>query len=126
MEENKELKEYNIYAGLGGGFGGADYHSTILAKDHAEAEDYAYAIACEDYESYEGSYSIKDWGDIAEELELDSSTEDPEEIESIQQAYEEERNNWIDYYAVLTEDDDIPEDELVREHDLLKDSSKEN
>lgn len=119
--EDKELKEYNIYAGLGGGFGGASYHSTILAKDEHEANDYAYECARDEYEMYEGNRGIKSWYDIALELGFDSDVADmsEEEEEEVSEAYNEEVEDWIQYYVVLTSEDDIPEESLIREHDLL-------
>lgn len=126
MEEKKELKEYNIYEGLGGGFGGASYHSTILAKSWREAEEYAYALACETFESYEGERGLRSWAECAIDLDISLDTEDPDEMEVVDEEYNSERETWIDYYAILTEEDDIPEDELVREHDLFQDSSEED
>lgn len=126
MEEKKELKEYNIYEGLGGGFGGASYHSTILAKSQQEAEEYAYALACETFESYEGERGLRSWAECAMDLDISLDTEDPDEMEVVDEEYNSERETWIDYYAIPTEEDDIPEDELVREHDLFQDSSEED
>lgn len=125
MEEKKELKEFNIYEGLGGGFGGASYHSTILAESQREAEEYAYALACETFESYESEHGIRSWYECAGDLDIDPNTTDPDEIATVNEEYEDERETWIDYYAIPTEEDDIPDDELVREHDLFEDSSEE-
>ena len=44
---------------------------------------------------------------------------------TVNEEYEDERETWISYYAIPTKEDDIPEDELVREHDLFEDSSEE-
>lgn len=126
MEEKKELKEFNIYEGLGGGFGGASYHSTILAESQQEADEYAYALACETFESYEGERSIRSWDECAEDLDIDPNTNYPDEIAAVNEEYDNERDTWIEYYSMLTEEDDIPEDKLVREHDLFQDSSEED
>lgn len=126
MEEKKELKEYNIYEGLGGDFGGASYHSTILAESLEEAYDYAYALACETFESYEGEHGIRSWTECAEDLDINPSTENRDEMQAVDEEYTYERETWIKYYAVPTEEDDIPDDELVREHDLFQDSSEED
>lgn len=117
--EKKDLKEYNIYAGLGGSFGGANYHSTILAEDIDEATDYAYQCAREEYEMYEGNRGIESWDDVA--YGLGYNPEDDlleEEEEEISEAYNEVVEEWIEYKAVLTSEDNIPEDELIREHNL--------
>lgn len=49
---------YKIYAGLSGGFGGATYQMT---EDYASMEDAledAYALAVEEYQSYEGCHGL--------------------------------------------------------------------
>lgn len=102
------MQKYNIYAGLGGGFGGATYRGTGDFKSFADAEEEAYTLAIEEYESYEGYHGIMSWNDVAEENNLDTF-EDSAEIDDL---YSEERENWLDYYAVLaSEDEDTPEDE---------------
>lgn len=104
-------QKYNIYAGLGGSFGGAEYRGTGEFETEEDASEVAYAIACEEYESYEGYHGIKDWSDIAEDSNLDPDDED--NYDEILEAYNEEMESWIEYYAVLTEDDDeISEEEL--------------
>ena len=105
------MKKYNIYAGLGGGFGGAKYSGTGEFKSEEDACQVAYAIAREEYESYEGYHGIKDWQDVAEENNLDPDKE--EDYYAINEFYNEEVESWIEYYAVLTEqDDETPEEEL--------------
>lgn len=125
MEEKKNLREYNIYEGLGGGFGGANYHSTILAESRREADEYAYTLACDTFESYEGERGIRSWDECAEDLDIDPNTNYLDEIAAVNAEYDNEREAWIEYYSVPTEEDDIPDDELVREHDLFQSSSEE-
>lgn len=111
--------EYNIYAGLGGGFGGERYHSTILAENLEEAEDYAYSRAREEYEMYEGNHGLKDWYDCAEELGFDPDNITEEQEKEVNVLYEESISDWVSFYAILTsEDTDVDEEDLVREHDL--------
>ena len=62
------MDKYNIYAGLGGSFGGANYKFTTEANSLEEATDIAYQVAVEEYEGYEGFYGLKTWIDCAEEL----------------------------------------------------------
>ena len=102
------MQKYNIYAGLGGSFGGATYRGTGDFKSHADAENEAYQLAVEEYESYSGCHGLLSWGDVAYENELDD-TEDSAEIDEL---YIEEMESWLDYYAVLEEDDEDldPED----------------
>ena len=113
-------KEFNIYAGLGGGFGGAEYCSTILAEDIDEASNYAYECARNEYELYEGNKGIKSWDDVALDLGFDPEERDmtAEEEEKVSEVYNEEVENWIEYQAILTSEDDIPEEDLIREHYL--------
>lgn len=113
-------KEFNIYAGLGGGFGEAQYYSTILAENEEEATNYAYNCARSEYELYEGNKGIKSWADVALELGFDPDVENmsEEDEDEVSEAYNEEVEDWIQYYVVLTSEDNIPEEDLVREHYL--------
>ena len=107
------MDKYNIYAGLGGGFGGATYKFTTEANSLEEAEDIAYQEAVEEYEEYEGFYGLKTWIDCAEELGVDIEEEDSNDVDDL---YNNEIESWIEYYAVLTsEDKNISEDELIME-----------
>ena len=94
--------KYNIYAGLGGSFGGATYRGTSEFSDENSATHCAYELAVEEYQSYEGYHGILDWDDVAEQEELDPETES----DSIDQAYVDEMESWIEYYAVLMEEDE--------------------
>lgn len=106
--------KYNIYAGLSGGFGGASYQGTLEADSISDAEDYAYQLAVEEYESYAGMYGLADYGSLKEDypIEEDESEEDYED--RISMLYEEEMETWLSYYAILEEDDkEISEDEKI-------------
>ena len=94
--------KYNIYAGLGGGFGGPTYQGTGEFDNEDSAIHCAYELAVEEYQSYEGYHGILDWSDVAEQEELDPETES----DSIDQAYIDEIESWIEYYAVLMEEDE--------------------
>ena len=48
------MQKYIIYAGLGGSFGGATYRGTGDFKSLADAENEAYQLAVEEYESENG------------------------------------------------------------------------
>lgn len=84
-------KKYNIYAGLGGSFGGAYLIDIIEAESLRVAEEYAYETAIGIYESYEGMYGLRTVQDIMEE-------EDMEEDDALE-VYTEEMENWLDYWA---------------------------
>lgn len=85
------MPKYEIYAGLGGGFGGANYEETLEFENEDEAEDYAWECACQQYEGYAGLHGLRSVDQIVEENEVDK-----EEAEII---YSEERESWLDYYA---------------------------
>ena len=90
------MKTYYIQHGLIGSFGGeANEWEVYEANSWQEAENYAYELACEDYESYEGMYGLRTVNDIMEEEGL---TED-----EAYDSYLEERESWL-HYVVLEND----------------------
>lgn len=102
------MQKYNIYSGLGGSFGGATYRGTGEFKSYADAEQTAYELAVEEYESYGGCHGLLDWSDIADKNGLDYNADSAE----IDELYIEEMESWLDYYAVLaSEDEDILEED---------------
>ena len=88
--------KFEIYAGLGGGFGGASYIETIEANTREEAEEYARQYAIDDYESYE-EYGILSRDDVYEDL-IESFGEEPLE-EDVDLKYMEKVEEWITYYV---------------------------
>lgn len=97
-----ELKNYNIYAGLSGSFGGAEYVGTLNDVTLEMAEETAFESAVEKYESYEGYHGIRDIYDIMEEEGVDE-----QEANDI---YIEERESWLDYYTIPTDEDKLDDD----------------
>lgn len=112
------MKQYNIYAGLNGGFGGASYQYTTLCDNEDAACEEAYQAACEEYDSYEGLHGLLDW-DSATEAYCEQNDLDPEEglsdedIQSIEDMISEDRESWIEYWATPTEEDDIASEDLI-------------
>ena len=100
--------KYNIYAGLGGSFGGATYQGTGDFSSLASAEEMAYQCAVEEYEMWEGTHGIRSWADIADEECLDYEEDEYE----INEMYEDEKESWMTYYAVLTEEDTLKEEDM--------------
>ena|ERR1035437_9945458 len=87
-----EKKYWRIYAGLGGGFGGAKYVETkFTTEKHAlvDAEVEAYDI----YNSYEGMHGLFS---LEDELEENPDL-DEEELAMMEQ---EDRDAWIEYWVV--------------------------
>lgn len=108
------MEKFHLYAGLSGGFGGAHYNQTIEAEDIDEARKFAYDLAVEEYQSYEGCHGIMNWDDCYEDAVesnfIDKETMTEKEInEYIDDMYQDQIESWIEYYAVKDEGQD-PED----------------
>lgn len=91
------MKKFEIFAGLGGGFGGATSHGTHECKNKDAAEELAYELALEDYESYDGLHGLRTVEDIIEQDEV--SEDEAYEI------WQEEREGWLDYYVEEIEEE---------------------
>lgn len=89
-ENNQEVGDWAIFAGLGGGFGGASFQEVVTGTKE-EANRDAYQKAIEIYDSYEGTGGLRTTDEIMEEDGL--------EEEDAQYAYEEERESWLDYWV---------------------------
>lgn len=83
---------YRIRYGLGGGFGGYGDPEIIDAESLQDAENMAFEAARELYDSYGGMHGLFNEKDFLDE-NPDADDED------IQQAYLEDRENWIVYIA---------------------------
>lgn len=93
------MAQFKVYAGLGGGFGGAKYIETVEAATIEEAGQIAYEYAVEEYGDYEGLYGLTSYGDIVTSPADFGLDEDCEDEELLWEAYEEERSTWLDYYV---------------------------
>lgn len=90
------------YFKIGYGCGCGDNEDYIIAKDEKAAHDVAYEYAIEDYESYEGLHGIRGMAEIAEEdfeLELDQLEYSTGDYIAIEEAYLDERESQLDYWA---------------------------
>lgn len=116
IDRNK-LREYNIYAGLGGGYGGATYQYTSLFESEEEASNEAYYAAKEEYTDYEGMRGLEDFDDAIEEARSTNPDLDDEELEGIaEEIYNSYVEDWIEYYAVPTDEDSLDEEDLIRDY----------
>lgn len=85
FRKSLKMKQYNIYVRLNGGSGEVSYQCTTLAKLYDEQE--AYEAACNEL--------------------------DEEDLAIIDETDIKELENWLDYKAVLTKEDNIEEDDLT-------------
>lgn len=84
------------------GCGCGDNEEYIECNSIDEANDTAYHLAIDDYESYEGLHGIRSMGEIAEEdfeVELDELDYNTAMYIDIETAYNEERESQISYSA---------------------------
>ena len=91
------MAKYNLYAGLGGGFGGYQYHCTEDYDSREDAEEAARELAIEEYQSYEGMH-----GEENELTEDELTQEDEDEISGM---YQEEIEGWLSYLVTTVEED---------------------
>ena len=109
---------YHIYAGMSGGFGGANYCGYYDVEDQAEAESYAREIAIEEYQSYEGYHGILSEYECAQELYGEGADGEVPEwvweskiaLEEIREMYIGEMESWIEYYVVEGEEEDMQDE----------------
>lgn len=93
---------FEIYAGLSGGFGGASHQETDEFNSEEEALEYAYHLAIEEYQSYEGCHGILDWLDCREDLIKSGFSYNDDDVDA---RYQEEIESWIEYYVEPAEDE---------------------
>lgn len=99
------MRQYEIYAGMGGGFGGAQLHGIYEFSSAQEAERYAYDLAFDEYQSYEGSHGILSRDEVYEDCLIsewiEPGAQSETEIEGIvDDAYLELVESWIEWRAV--------------------------
>lgn len=92
------MTKYRIYAGLSGGFGGANNICTEEFHNRTEAEEFAYQQALEKYVSYEGSHGILSYDECRAVLE-DSYSDDEIDEEWVCEYYSNEVESWVEYWV---------------------------
>lgn len=100
---------FKIYAGLGGGFGGANYMGTYEYDNEEEAYEDAYRLAEEEYQSYEGCHGLMDWYECKEDL-AESFGYEPSD-EDVNDHYREEIESWISYNVLPATGPDDQDDD---------------
>nr|DAN43807.1 MAG TPA: hypothetical protein [Caudoviricetes sp.] len=117
--DRSKLREYNIYAGLGGSFGGMQYMYTSLFESQEEADNEAWYAAKEEYESYAGTYEgVNTFEDAMDEALGENPEYTEEEMEDIAtEIYNGYIDDWAEYCAIPTdEDDSLDEEDLIRDY----------
>ena len=97
------MPKFKIFAGMGGGFGGPEYHMTEDYPSRDAAMKDAFDLAVEEYESYEGLHGILSWDDVYQELideDYIDTIDDAEVERMVDDAYQEEIEGWITYNAI--------------------------
>lgn len=96
------MPKFKLYAGLGGGFGGATYQGTYEYPDKEAAEHDAYDLAVEEYESYGGYHGLYTWDSMREEIANEYYDGDIDAVpeEEVDDAYNEEVEGWLTYKAI--------------------------
>lgn len=117
---------FKIYAGLSGGFGGAQYHGTYEYADKQEAERDAYNLAWEEYESYGGYHGLYTWDSMREEIANEYYDGDIDAVpeEDVNDAYNEEVEGWLSYKAVEITPEIDCDDEDDDEYDYDDDDAE--
>ena len=108
------MKYFRVHYSCGCG----ENEEYIEAASAEDATEIAYELALEDYMSYEGFHGVRNREQIAEELfgdpdsgdeyDLDSLTD--AQLEEVEEAYQEEVEFSIDYWA-----EEITEEEYMEE-----------
>lgn len=106
------VMEFKIYAGLNGGFGGADYCYTAEFDNIDQAEQAAYEEAIQEYEMNIGFMGILSYEDLKKELEKEFLEELSED--EAREYYLEERDAWIEYYVEEVNNKDEEEEEYIK------------
>lgn len=102
-----ELKNYKIYAGLGGSFGGADYLYTEKNVTLVEALDIAYGEALEKYENFAGMHGLPSYTMIEKEIKEENPDISEDDLEECAvDTYQETVERWICYYVEEDEEDE--------------------
>lgn len=92
------MAKFELFAGMGGSFGGAQSYGVYEYDNIEQATEAAYELAVEEYQGYEGLHGIPSYEDVRNEYIEMYGDEDPDE-DLVQEYYEEEMSGWIVYYA---------------------------
>lgn len=123
------MKQYNIYAGLGGNFGGAYYQYTTLANSLKEAQHEAWEAAYNQFNLMEGCHNFYNEENFIKEYCLNNNRNRDElknvDLAIIEELYSDELDKWLCFDAILTEEDNIDKDNLILGYIVEDDSSNQ-
>ena len=105
------MPKFKIYAGLSGGFGGANFQRILVCVDEDAAMMEAREMAIEEYFSYGGYHGLYTWESMKETIAEDEYDGDESQItdDEVDAALLEDIESWITYY-VQEVPDDFPDD----------------
>lgn len=90
------MPRYKLTYGLGGGMNTIESHVEDF-NTQEQADEQAYQLAVDDYESYAGMHGLMDYDEALAEAEGDE--------DDAQDIYNESREGWLEYHAELVPDD---------------------
>lgn len=97
METN--FKQFWVFGGMGGGFGGPHFLGTVEGKniDDPEVQEDARTLVVDEYESYAGLHGVRSWGEVKQDLEESADPEDEITDEDVEDAYNQEIDSWCSW-----------------------------
>ena len=120
------MKQFNIYAGLLGRYGGAQYQYTTLFENDAEALNQAHNDAIEIFEQNEGCLGIPRWegfvSDCCDKYGMDITHLSENDCSIIERDWEDMQEEWLDFRVILTERDNIDPEDLILDYIIDDDS----
>ena len=105
------MPKFKIYAGLSGGFGGANFQRILTCVDEDTAMMEAREMAIEEYFSYGGYHGLYTWESMKETIAEDEYDGDESQVsdDEVDAALLEDIESWITYY-VKEVSDSFPDD----------------
>lgn len=105
------MPKFKIYAGLSGGFGGANFQRILTCPNEDDAMMEAREMAIEEYHSYGGYHGLYTWDSMKETIAEDEYDGDESQVtdEEVDTALMEDIETWITYY-VKEVPDTFPDD----------------
>lgn len=111
METN--FKQFWVFGGMGGGFGGPHFLGTVEGKsiDDPEVQEDARTLVVDEYESYAGLHGVRSWDEVKEDLEESADPEDEITDEDVDDAYNQEIDSWCSWWVYPAVEGENPDDE---------------